>query len=207
MQKTWKIVLVIAVVLVVAGGVYYFKPMWEYSPQTEGLNTESIQNSTTQTPTTNQTVSTVGVEGETPTIIDNASEEDLRGLHSSIKHTATGLEYENSIYRFSLVFPKSWGDIKEKVSAGPTGSKILEVVKLTAQNDGERYIQIDVVETKYKDAPSVIDAPHAYINGNLGYSFYWAGSGDNAGAPGMEDQKYSDIQQETKSISQTFRMF
>lgn len=210
MQKTWKILSAAAVVvLVVAGGVYYFKTTQKHSPQTDNSGVESKENLVTQTPATNQNpaTSTVSVEGETPTIIDNASEEDLRGLLSSIRHTSAGLEYENSIYRFSLTFPKSWGDIKEKVSAGPAGSKIVAVIKLTAQNDGERFVEIHVAETKYKNDPTV--AYGGFIKGNSGYVFWWVGGGEDC-PPQLaltEGENCYNIQREEAETINTFKLF
>lgn len=115
-------------------------------------------------------------------------------------------KYENSTYGFSLVFPTNWGTVKEKVENGPLGTKIYKIVRLTAVNDSDRYIQIQIVKTEDKNYWAVIDYPHTYLTGNSTYSYYYSGGGDNAGKPGMEDQKYFDIQKEVKGISETFKM-
>ena len=115
-------------------------------------------------------------------------------------------EYKNSAYSFTLVFPANWGTVKEKVENGPSDSKIYKTVRLSAENDAERYIQIQIVKTEDKNDPSVIDYPQTYITGNFTYSFYYSGGGDYAGYPDMEDQKYFDIQKQVKEISETFKM-
>jgi hypothetical protein len=113
---------------------------------------------------------------------------------------------ETSIYGFSLVVPTNWGTVLEKVENGPSGSKIYKTVRLTAENDFERYIQIQIVKTGDKNDPSVIDYPQTYLTGNSTYNYYYSGGGDYAGSPDMEDQKYFDIQKEVKGISETFKM-
>ena len=115
-------------------------------------------------------------------------------------------KYENSTYGFSLVFPANWGTVQEKVENGPSGSKIYKTVRLTAENDSARYIQIQIVKTTDKNDPSVIDYPQTYLTGNSTYSYYYSGGGDYAGYPDMEDQKYFDIQKEVKEISETFKL-
>jgi hypothetical protein len=125
---------------------------------------------------------------------------------SATEQTPSQSKYENSAYSFSLVFSTNWGTVKEKVENGPAGSKIYKTVRLSSENDAERYIQIQVVKTENKNDPSVIDYPQTYLTGNSTYSYYYSGGGDSAGAPGQEEQKYFDIQKEVKAISETFKM-
>ena len=116
-----------------------------------------------------------------------------------------GTRYENSIYRFSLVFPASWGAIQERVENAK--SPIYQTIRLTSEDDPERYIQIQVVKIENKNDPAIVDYPHIYLTENSTWSFYYLGGGDYAGLPGFEDEKFFDIKNEVKTISETFKTF
>ena len=116
-------------------------------------------------------------------------------------------KYDNSEYKFSMVLPESWGDVTEDISAGPAVKKISRNIRLTSKTDADRYIHIQVVKTADKDDPAVVDYPHTYIDGNSVWSFYYAGGGDYAGMPGLEDQKYFDRQNEVETIIATFELY
>ncbi len=116
-------------------------------------------------------------------------------------------KYENKEYQFSMVLPDSWGDVTEDISVGPALKKISRNIRLTSKSDRSRYIQIQVVRTVDKDDPAVVDHPHTYIAGNSVWSFYYSGGGDYAGMPGLEDQKYVDIQNEVNQIISTFELY
>lgn len=86
------------------------------------------------------------------------------------------------------------------------GAVIFNTVQLTAENDPNRYIQISVVKIGDKKSPLVVDYPHSYLTENEIYAYYYSGGGDDAGKPGVEDQKYFDIAKEVKAISETFKI-
>ncbi|MFA5995061.1 MAG: hypothetical protein WCW27_02395 [Patescibacteria group bacterium] len=111
-------------------------------------------------------------------------------------------EYKNSTYGFSLVFPTNWGAVQEKVESG---SKIYKTVRLTAENDSARYIQIQIVKNEDKTDSAVIDYPQTYLTENSTYSYYYSGSGDYAGYPDMAEQNVN-IQKEVNDIIQTFSL-
>ncbi|KKQ70874.1 MAG: hypothetical protein UT33_C0017G0011 [Candidatus Peregrinibacteria bacterium GW2011_GWC2_39_14] len=110
--------------------------------------------------------------------------------------------YESTKYGFSLAFPANWGTVKEETKA----ATIFNTVLLTAENDPNRYIQISVVKVGDKNKPLVVDYPHSYLTENETYAYYYSGGGDDAGKPGLEDQKYFDIAKEVKTISETFKL-
>ncbi len=126
---------------------------------------------------------------------------------SSVQNDLNGFEYRNNNYNFSVSFPKSWGNISEKITAGPKERKIYRTIQLTTDNDPERYIEINLVDVKLKEDPLVADAPMEFITKNSDFAFYFSGSADYAGAPGMEDPKYDQILSETKEIIKTFKLF
>ena len=124
------------------------------------------------------------------------------GADTSVSET-NQYKYKNSAYGFSLVFPESWGTIKERQE---NGGKINASIQLSAEDDSARFIKIQVVKSEDKTDPAVIDYPQTYLTENSTYSYYYSGSGDYAGYPDMEEQKYFDIQKEVKEISKTFSL-
>ena len=112
--------------------------------------------------------------------------------------------FGNNDYKFSLVFLESWGSISEEIREGMDNTKIFKEIVLKSENDNERYLIINIVKINDKDDPSISDYPQMYLTENDDFVFYYSGSADNAGMPGMEDQKYFDIQNETMEIIKTF---
>lgn len=138
------------------------------------------------------------------------AKQDANNQTNTADNTATTVaefngKYENSKYGFSLDFPKNWGEIKEEVKNGNMGTEInYQKILLTSIADSQRYITIQVLKNDDVDAPFVKDSPQTLITSDSIYSYYYSGAGDNAGKPGMEDQKYFDIAKEVKEISTTF---
>lgn len=112
--------------------------------------------------------------------------------------------YKDTTYGFSLVFPGSWGTLESGEEV--TTSSLFKIVRITAQNDPARYIQINIVKMEDKNNSAVKDYPQTYLTSNATYSYYYSGGGDSAGKPGEEDQKYFDIGKEVKAISETFKL-
>lgn len=116
-----------------------------------------------------------------------------------------GYVYSNFEYGFSLTFLDSWGNIQ----VGGPGGVIWDqedMITLKAENDGDRYVYISVVDIKNKNLPTITDAPITYIGENDIFAFYYAGAGSCAGRPGCEDQKYFDIREEVEEIIKTFEI-
>ncbi len=127
--------------------------------------------------------------------------------HQSKSVEVSSGKYENSKYGFTLNFPKNWGEIKEEVENASLGSKIdYHNFLLTSMVDPQRYIKIQVLKNEDVDAPFVVDNPQVLITSDSTHSYYYSGAGDSAGKPGMEDQKYFDIQKEVKEVSETFAL-
>ncbi|MFA6486358.1 MAG: hypothetical protein WCT40_03260 [Candidatus Magasanikbacteria bacterium] len=81
-------------------------------------------------------------------------------------------KYENTTYGFSLVFPPSWGKVKESTETG----SVYKIVRLTAENDVDRYIRILVLErgTNVPDSDMFIAKYNqTYLTGNseAGYAY------------------------------------
>ena len=114
--------------------------------------------------------------------------------------------YTNSKYGFSLVFPENWGKTQEKINPGLEETKILESIVLTSNREAEREIEIYVVLPEDRYDPTITDLPATFLGASLNYDFYYSGSGDNAGKPGLEDQKYFDILEETQEIANSFTL-
>lgn len=98
--------------------------------------------------------------------------------------------YENSTYGFSLVFPASWGTVKENIG---NGEKITSV-KLSPENDPSRYISIQVVKIIDKNDPTVIDYPQKPLTENATYSYYY-------NTDDTEDYTNTDLQAIIKSFT------
>lgn len=115
----------------------------------------------------------------------------------AVTNTATSVQvtgaYENSSYGFSLVFPTTWGTVKENVESG---DKITSI-QLTAENNPEHYISIQVVKTENKNDPAVIDYPQKPLTENATYSYYYTAY--------TEDYNDND-QTELKTIIQSFTL-
>jgi len=183
MKNPWQLAFFLLLIITISAGAYYYAGMQNGSPGNK-----------------------LGIESSIPNL-DLLTDEEGRGLHSSIRATEDDTLYQNWIYRYSLTFPNSWGDIKERVDNGPDGSKIYQTIRLTAQNDDDRYIQINIVRSEHRDDASVTDAPHTLLSGDNVWTFYYSGGGDFAGMPGLDDQKYFDIDEEVDDISETFTKF
>ncbi|MCF6276379.1 MAG: hypothetical protein L3J07_00875 [Candidatus Magasanikbacteria bacterium] len=133
--------------------------------------------------------------------------EDERGLHSQVIRDIDGIKYSNNIYRFSFIVPNKWGNVKDVVSEGMTGTKFVESIRIIDVNNTEKFIDIYVVKTEDKNHATITDAPITYLAGDSTYSFYWSGSADGAGMPGLEDQKYMDILVELNKVKNTFKLW
>ncbi|MFA5128873.1 MAG: hypothetical protein WC445_02790 [Patescibacteria group bacterium] len=124
----------------------------------------------------------------------------------TLKPATTPTTYTNSEYGFSLVFPVEWGAIEEKDVLNLGADKIVKAMDLVSKINKDRWIKIDIVRLEDKNDPENIDYPHTFIKENNQYAFYYQGAGDFAGAPGMENQKWSVIADEIKQIIKTFTL-
>ncbi|MBT3864901.1 hypothetical protein HOF67_02640 [Candidatus Peregrinibacteria bacterium] len=116
------------------------------------------------------------------------------------------LKYENQTYGFAITFPNEWAEVEEEIKDWVLDIEQSKNIRITAENDIDRFIEIRVVKIDDKDNHMVADAPHTYIMSNSEYSFFYTGGGSYAGMPGMEDQKYFDIQNEVEDIIKTFEV-
>jgi len=113
--------------------------------------------------------------------------------------------YGDGNYKFSLAFPENWKPVSEEIKEGMANTKIFKEIILKLENDNERYLLINIVKIEDKDDPSISDYPQMYVTENKDFAFYYSGSADNAGMPGMDNQKYFDIQKETIEIIKSFK--
>ena len=97
---------------------------------------------------------------------------------SSVENNLNGFEYRNNNYNFSLSFPKSWGNISEKITSGPKERKIFKTVKLTSEKDPKRYVNITLVDVKFREDPLVAADPMEFVTKNSDFAFYFSGAGD-----------------------------
>lgn len=125
---------------------------------------------------------------------------------TSVPVQVTGA-YENSSYGFALVFPTSWGTVKEQVGSG---DKITSV-QLSAENDPARYIKILVVKIADKNDPAVIDYPMKPLTESESYSYYYtANTEDYTGNTELgaiiKSFSLKEVQtQDTGPVSQVFK--
>lgn len=140
----------------------------------------------------------------TPPDIAKLSADDQRGLTSYIKYTDAGIEYHNDLNHFSLTLPKSWGNVTETYLT-PASSLFLASVRLSAENDAEHYVTIQLTKQSDSSKPEIVDYPQTFIMHALGYSFFYLGAGDYAGMPGQEDPKLFQFAAELKDIIKTFK--
>ena len=137
---------------------------------------------------------------------DFDSLEDVRGLHSSVDRTASGVYYTSDIYGFHLIFPQSWGALMEKESPGLANTKIFRSVHIASVADPDRFISIQLVKPEDNDDWSVTDYPQTLLGSNDQYVYYYSGGGDMAGAPGLEDPKFEVIANEVSNIARSFSL-
>lgn len=114
--------------------------------------------------------------------------------------------YSNAEYQFSLDFGV-WG--QPRVSDVTATYKSLMPIKaaysFTAAQDTDKVLTIYVVPLASNEDPAIVDAPMVSIKQNASYAFYYSSSGDNTGAPEMEDAKWDAIYKEAKTIVKTFK--
>jgi hypothetical protein len=115
--------------------------------------------------------------------------------------------YTNTEYQFSLDFG-SWG--QPKISDVTTTYKSLMPIKaaysFTADQNADKVLTIFVVPLASQEDPAIVDAPMVSMKQNATYAFYYSSSGDNTGAPEMEDAKWDAIYKEAKAIAKTFKL-
>lgn len=146
-----------------------------------------------------QNSQTIEPTDETSTTNTNPATET--GVDTSVSEI-NQYKYKNSTYGFSLVFPKTWGTIKEKQG---NGGKIYAVIQLEAADLTGKFIKIQVVKNEDKNDPAVIDYPQKYLTENSTYSYYYTGAGCCVGYPGTEEYDL-DIQTEVEAIIKTFTL-
>lgn len=205
MNSTLKTFLTIIVTAAVVGGGVYF---WQNLPKKEAEVMSSQQQEVVETRSTEQSPAPQQNKVARPEISDESEVEDERGLHSKMTMTNNGTEYTNFIYRFSVILPKTWGELAESKGDVPNGVKIHDSVRLTSKNDAQRYIQFQIVKTEDKNDPLVLDYQQTLLAGNSAYTFYYSGSQDYAGYGGVEETDEDiKIQAEISEIKKSFKLF
>lgn len=140
-----------------------------------------------------------------PTIKLNFVSAPITGVDSSSPAIVPVL-YRNTEYQFSLDFG-GWG--QPKVNDVTATYKSLMPIKaaysFTAAQDSDKVLTVYVVPVSSNQDPAIVDAPMVSIKQNASYAFYYSSSGDNTGAPEMEDAKWDAIYKEAKTIVKTFK--
>lgn len=116
--------------------------------------------------------------------------------------------YTNTEYGFTLD-TGSWGPMRvtDDTAAFKDDLPAKMVFKLTAANDSDRSLHIFVIPlAAMQENPAINDAPMTLLKKNTKYAFFYDGSGDNAGFPGLEDPKWDTIYKESKQIVKTFKL-
>ncbi len=137
--------------------------------------------------------------------IDNSSAVSSSPAASTV--SASDSLYTNTEYQFSLDFG-SWG--KPKMSDVTATYKSLMPIKaaysFTAAQDADKVLTIFIVPLASQEDPTIVDAPMVSMKQSATYAFYYSSSGDNTGAPEMEDAKWDAIYKEAKVIVKTFKV-
>lgn len=141
-----------------------------------------------------------------PTIKFNLAAPSAAVATTSADATSSA-QYTNAEYQFSLDFA-SWG--QPKVSDVTSTYRSLMPIKaaysFTSLQDADKVLTIYVVPLASNEDPAIVDAPMVSIKQNAVYAFYYSSSGDNTGAPEMEDAKWDAIYKEAKAIVKTFKL-
>lgn len=141
----------------------------------------------------------------TPIDLETPPDDHQRWRESYVRYTAKGTEYTNNRGRFTVVFPGSWGVIKETLVDEPYEAKIFYSVRLSSSSDEQRYFTVQMVNMEDVTNPFVVDYPHTFLTDALGLGYFYVAAGDHAGAPGLEDEKHEDLARESEAIAKTFQ--
>lgn len=115
--------------------------------------------------------------------------------------------YTNDQYHFSLDFG-SWGQPKmsDVTATYKSVMPITAAYAFTAAQDADKVLTVFIVPVASQEDPAIVDAPMVSIKQSATYAFYYSSSGDNTGAPEMEDAKWDTIYKEAKGIVKTFKL-
>lgn len=113
--------------------------------------------------------------------------------------------YTNTAYTFALVFPKTWGELREE-QREHSGEIFEAIIRIASRENADQYIDVYIVPSAQENHPALLDLPAVYVGAIEDTYTYFISSGVADGMPENEDPNSAPYAREVQEIRDSFRI-